>query len=347
MPYSLKQRLNRVEEADMKTKKERKSVPQKKRKKRRIGLRIAFFVFLVLVGYQLYTDALHGRFGPQVRLTVSSVVNVIENTLGILGEPQIDTSFFPEDSYLVYDMETEEIIAENNTEGSYAPASITKLITGAVALEILEEWEAVTVTESDLSFVKKGASVARLTPGNYTVEELMEAMLIPSGNDAAYAIAIGAGRKLGADTDDTNVAMENFKLYMHEWLSNHEFDVQITDVSGHAQEDFVHYDDAIKLTTLALKHPLIDKIVQKTSGKIKTDNGKIDLRTTNLFMNPEQGWFNRRVTGVKTGSIDHVYNIILRYDHGDRDYLLIILGAPTETKRDELTNWLLQSMDVS
>ena len=47
----------------------------------------------------------------------------------------------------------------------------------------------VDVNQEVLELVPAGSSLANLYAGEYTVKQIMEAMLVPSGNDAAYALA--------------------------------------------------------------------------------------------------------------------------------------------------------------
>ena len=82
------------------------------------------------------------------------------------------------------------------------PASTTKLLTIMYALTLLSPDELVTPGD-ELSLVGEFSTIAYVRPNHtLTVEMLIEGMLLPSGNDAAYVLAAAAGRKL---TDDKTV----------------------------------------------------------------------------------------------------------------------------------------------
>ena len=117
---------------------------------------------------------------------------------------------YPEDRELtaqqafVYDCSAEEFLfmAGTETETVYL-ASITKLFTAYVALQYLTPETEVTVG-NELDFVAWGSSVANLQYGDVlTVEMLIQAMMMPSGNDAAYTLAVAAGRVI-----DGNAALD-------------------------------------------------------------------------------------------------------------------------------------------
>lgn len=105
--------------------------------------------------------------------------------------PRIDAASW----YLVGD--DGSVLARSEAARSRAVASITKLMTAVVALEQAELDEVVRVAPRATT---PGESSAALRPGEQlTVAELVRAMLVPSGNDAADALALHIG---GGSADD-------------------------------------------------------------------------------------------------------------------------------------------------
>lgn len=89
------------------------------------------------------------------------------------------------------------VLARGNATRPRSIASITKLMTAVVALEQAELSDVVRVAPRAAT---PGESSAALRPGErLTVAELVRAMLVPSGNDAADALALHIGR---GSTDD-------------------------------------------------------------------------------------------------------------------------------------------------
>ncbi len=96
-------------------------------------------------------------------------------------------------SVFVYDLKKNQILFQKNSERSVPIASITKLMTTAVALDILDENEIITVSKEAIS--QNGSSSIRLGE-RWKLGDLIKVMLIESSNDGAYAIAEAAGMNI-------------------------------------------------------------------------------------------------------------------------------------------------------
>lgn len=96
---------------------------------------------------------------------------------------------------ILFDVETKKVIYHKNPIQAEFPASTVKLLTALVALEWCELEEEVTVGE-EIKLITSDSTHANLHQGEIlTVLNLLEGMLLPSGNDAAYVIATYVGRK--------------------------------------------------------------------------------------------------------------------------------------------------------
>ncbi len=92
-------------------------------------------------------------------------------------------------AFALFDVEDAEIISQHNLYESVYPASTTKILTCLLALENGNLDDIVTVPEeSDIDV--SGSSMAGLKPGDeISLKDLLYALMVPSGNDAAVAIA--------------------------------------------------------------------------------------------------------------------------------------------------------------
>ena len=116
------------------------------------------------------------------------------------------TWFVPPEGYaltakqtFVYDCETGTYISRTGNENTVYPASVTKLFSAYVALQYLDPDKVITAGDA-LDMVGAGSSVADIKKGDeLTVSRLVEAMLLPSGNDASYILAAEAGRVICND----------------------------------------------------------------------------------------------------------------------------------------------------
>ncbi len=90
-------------------------------------------------------------------------------------------------AWMVVDLDTGEIIADKDPHGRYRPASIIKGLLAQVAIDELDLRREVTVSVESAS--QEGSAVGIGAGGRYTVEELLEGLILASGNDAAHALA--------------------------------------------------------------------------------------------------------------------------------------------------------------
>ena len=98
------------------------------------------------------------------------------------------------------------LILEGKNENEKAePASITKIMTALIALENHDKTKVITVPKQAAGV--EGSSVYLKAGDKYTMEDLLYALMLRSGNDAATAIALTVGN----GKVDTFVDMMNQK----------------------------------------------------------------------------------------------------------------------------------------
>ena len=112
--------------------------------------------------------------------------------------------------YFVIDMNADQVLAERGADTSVDPAAFTKLMTAYPVFVALREHklaldQKLPVSQRALAERKGGASLmfvdTTMTP---TVDELLQGLIVDSGNDAAVALAEGVGGGV-----DAYVAMMN------------------------------------------------------------------------------------------------------------------------------------------
>lgn len=94
-------------------------------------------------------------------------------------------------AWVVSDLDTGEVLAAKDPHGRYRPASTIKVLLAAVALRTLDMDKVVTGTRADADV--EGTRVGIGPNGRYTNRQLMQALIMASGNDAAHAIAAQLG----------------------------------------------------------------------------------------------------------------------------------------------------------
>ena len=90
---------------------------------------------------------------------------------------------------LVVDLDTGEVLWRRNPERALPIASVTKLMTAIVVAEALGPRQRVPITRKVLNYTGSGVGVLPLGR-SVAVEPLLHGLLLPSGNDAARALAL-------------------------------------------------------------------------------------------------------------------------------------------------------------
>ena len=177
---------------------------------------------------------------------------------------------------------TGEVLASRNAHARRPIASITKLMTVLVALEHVKLTDEVSVQRSAAAV---GESSINLRAGEeLTVRELVEAALIQSANDAAYALAAYAG---GGDVASF-VSEMNEKARVLRLADTHFVRPDGLDAPG----EHSSAADVTRLARIAMHEPEIRNIVRLRSA---IAGGRV-LHTWNDLLGSFPGLF-----GVKTG----------------------------------------------
>ncbi len=94
-------------------------------------------------------------------------------------------------AWVIADLDTGRVLAAKDPHGRYRPASTIKVLLAAVALRSLDLGKVVVGTQEDAN--ADGTRVGIGPGGRYTNKQLMQALIMASGNDAAHAVAMQLG----------------------------------------------------------------------------------------------------------------------------------------------------------
>jgi serine-type D-Ala-D-Ala carboxypeptidase (penicillin-binding protein 5/6) len=198
-------------------------------------------------------------------------------------------------NYIAIDAETGEIYAQRGAHEHRAPASLTKVFTAIETIESLPPDAEVTTSEADL--VSEFASQVGFSPGeHFSVEELLYGMMLPSGNDAARALARTAGAEEG-DTDEE--AVNRFLSRLNQRIQNmgltdtHLVDPDGWGVPGHYTSPY----DLAAFMMYALRYPRFVKAFSTLD--YETADGSYAFRNNNRMLRTYDG-----IVGGKTGYDD-------------------------------------------
>ena len=267
-------------------------------------LRLVHFLFFLSVSCGLFITGFGSPrlvdrdIAPLYRLSVEQI-----RAMSAAHQPPEMTA----QAYLLYDMETEQILFENNVDSSLPPASLTKLMTALLVLEQGDLQAQVTVQPQDLI----GGSTMNLQNGEtVTVEELLWGLLIPSGNDAAMALARYTAGSAPAFIERMNQRAQALGLTETSFANPHGLDE-----AGHLSSA----RDLLTLTRQLLTYPLFRQIVATAEIQVA---GHM-LQNTNQLLVDFPG-----ADGVKTGTTvaagECLVASIARDGHTQ---ILVILGS--------------------
>lgn len=237
-------------------------------------------------------------------------------------------------SFIVVEAQGGKMIDGSNTNEKRAPASITKLmvayvVLGRLATGGIKLTDKITISKEAS---KIGGSQVYLKEGEvFTLEELMKAMMVASGNDAAYAISEYVA---GSKDDMVNLMNAQAKAL---GLADTEFHtVHGLPPAKGEKEDTTSCSDLAVLARELLKNP---RVLEWTSIQRDTfRNGTFVLTNTNKLLGKFAG-----TDGLKTGYYSQTgFNIVATAKRGDMRFIAVVMGSPTGKVRDSLTMEKLQ-----
>jgi D-alanyl-D-alanine carboxypeptidase len=223
-------------------------------------------------------------------------------------------------------------LAGENPDEQLPMGSVNKIMTALVVLEEgVDLDEEVTISEEAESYVGTTYSNVGLILGErVTVRDLLAATLIPSGTDAAYALAEHVG--------DGSVG--NFVEMMNDeasamGLEDTNFETPAgLDTTG----NYSSARDLAALTRVALQDPLIAEIVDTADATISTQNREIEFSNTNQLLTTYPP-----ATGVKTGTTPQAgANLVASAEANDESYISVVLGADDSEERFRASEALLE-----
>lgn len=233
----------------------------------------------------------------------------------------------------------DEVVSSLRADDRIAPASTTKMLTAMTVLEYCNTQEIVTVGD-EISLVPANASRAGIYTGNQvTVEQLLEGLLLPSGGDAAYALATHVGHKILGDTFvSVETAMEAFVGKMNEKAKNlGAMKSHFTTPDGFDEKG--QYSTASDLGIIAAaflsstkEDGILKTIVGKESSRVCFPDGTdLTWENTNLLLVPSSEYYYNKAIGLKTGSTENAGKCLISAAiiHDDI-YIAVVMGDTEE-----------------
>lgn len=225
-------------------------------------------------------------------------------------------------SAALIDTRSGEVLFSQGDDRIVPIASITKLMSAMVMLDMKPDWEKrLTIVAGDNSM--EGIQYLRVGD-TLSADDAFETMLVGSANNAALALA----RSLGV-TREEFVARMNSKA-----RELGLFHTTFADPAGYLPGNLSTSLDVARLAYAALERPEIRDALVRTELVVRTEAGA-DRRVTatNALL---QSFLNEGEYAVvgKTGYTDEAgYTLVLRARNGAADVIAVTLGSATSEDR--------------
>lgn len=240
-------------------------------------------------------------------------------------EPVYGDDFVGCTAAVCYDLTNDEIIYSKNADEKIYPASTTKLLTALTAIEYTAP-EYIYYVGSELDLVELDSSMSWISDGSSLERNaILAAMLAPSGNDAAYTIAVNVARKIYGDDLSDQEAADYFCVLMTDYarkLGAENTNFTVPD-GYHDDKHYTTAFDMLKISIAAARSKTITDItcqplmiVYDEQGNVHSwDNGNKLLQDTTVPYN---------VLGLKTGFTDEAGFCFIGYAEMDGKQIITL-----------------------
>jgi len=228
--------------------------------------------------------------------------------------PIIKTQFVPAISAqgaIIMDADSKVVLYSKNPDLRFSTASTAKIMTALTALEYFKTSDTLSVKEA----TSEGSVIGLFQGERMTFENLLYAMLLPSANDAALAIAQNYPRGEQAFVDKMNDKAKEFKLY----------NTHYSDPAGLIDNgDYTTPFDLARLASFAVKNNTFKQIVN-TKEKVIYDapaTSSYPLENLNKLLGIDG------VNGVKTGYTEEAGQVLVTSkDEKGKTIIIVIMGS--------------------
>lgn len=229
---------------------------------------------------------------------------------------------------LIYDFNENRLVYEKNLNQKFPIASLTKMM---VALITMEQIQAGKIGLEDLVTITPkatcvGGSCVWLKAGQkLSVADLLQAAMIRSGNDAAYALAEHVG---GTEEDFVRLMNEKAEgLGMESTCFANSTGMPVK--SNELSDNESTAADLLLLARDLVKHDGIMNMTSRSTEKIQNVNGTYTYETRNTLVK-NYG----EIDGLKTGFTNAAkYCIVATSKRCDHRVITILLGVETKAQR--------------
>lgn len=291
-------------------------------------------VSVLLTGFMLETSSvglssLPLSFNPKPEVLGTSVNEGIVLT-NLLPLPEITAK-----AVYATDTISNKTLLEINSSQKYPPASVTKLMTALVALDLYEMSEVLIIPEFCTQI--EGQKAGLLFGDSYKVIDLLTSMLVSSSADAACTLSLG------------KVTYNEFIQQMNKKANDLGLkDTYFTNPVGLDGENGSHFSTAYDLYLLskyAVENDLIKNLVGTKESVVV---GSLGLPTSLVNTN-DLLWEREKIVGIKTGRTEGAGEVLtFEYVTDDADIIISLMQSENRFEDGrKILDWLLASYAIN
>lgn len=249
--------------------------------------------------------------------------------------PLPDESLLTARHAFVYDVNEERLLYSYGDQNQQiSPASLTKLFTCYVALQYLDGEDMILVGE-EATFPPPDSSFAFIAPGTrLRVETVVQGAMMQSGNDAAYILAVAAGRVIAGNSElDSRTALSKFMDEMNArakacGLTGSHF---VTPDGYDAEGHYSTAADLLQIAKLAMTEPLILRYAAMAEAEVVLESGEtFNWVNTNWLLRETDfpDLYCPETTGLKTGGTSKAGMCVISvFETEGRTLIIGVLGC--------------------
>lgn len=229
---------------------------------------------------------------------------------------------------------TGKIIYEKNSREKMFPASTTKIMTALLTIENCKLTDTTIASHNAISSISPDYATVYLNEGEeLTIEQLLNILLIPSGNVAGNILA-----------EHISGSIDNFVKLMNKRATELGC-VNSNYTNPYGLQENEHYTCAFDLYLVAkeaMKHDVFRDIVKKTSYKLAPTNVHPNddrtFYTTNELIKPNaskssDNYYYPYAIGIKTGYTSKAKDCLVSAASKDGfEFISVILGAGKDAR---------------
>lgn len=248
-------------------------------------------------------------------------------------------------SAILIDANTGEVLYYKDPIIPVFPASTSKLLTALVTQDwCMEEEEVIVGNEIDL--VASDSTRANLKKGQVlTIRNLLEGMLVPSGNDAAYVLAAFVGRKsLQNEKAELKEAIPEFiRLMNNKAKSLGAVNCSFKTPDGYdAIGQYTTAYDMAMIGMAAADNDTILEICNKTKARnVFVDGSDVTWSNTNSLIVKESGRYYPYCQGLKTGTSTMAGRCLISIANKDgKKVICVVMNSDSAGRWEDSTTLL-------